>query len=81
VKNLSPSQISLSALKGEGELLNLELNEVSRGDLQNSLEKIQCSGSEIINYRSGSGSSNGKSRISDPDPGKYPYGSGSGSYL
>jgi hypothetical protein len=29
VKNLSPSQISLSTLKGEGELLNLELNEVS----------------------------------------------------
>jgi len=28
VKNLSPSQISLSAIKGEGELSNLELNEV-----------------------------------------------------
>jgi len=28
VKNLAPSQISLSAIKGEGELSNLELNEV-----------------------------------------------------
>ena len=27
VKNLDPSQISLKFLKGEGELLNLELNE------------------------------------------------------
>ena len=28
VKNLSPSQINLSAIKGEGELTDLELNEV-----------------------------------------------------
>jgi len=32
----------------------------------------QCSGSEIVNYGSGTGSSIGESRISDPDPGKYP---------
>ena len=32
--------------------------------------KNQCSGSEIINY--GSGSLIGKLRISNPDPGKYP---------
>jgi len=35
----------------------------------------QCSGSEINNFGSGSGSSNWKSGISDPDP-----GSGSGSF-
>ena len=34
----------------------------------------QFSGSEFINYGSGSGSESsiGKSKISDPDPGKYP---------
>ena len=31
VKNLSPSQISLSALRGEGELTNLELNVEVKG--------------------------------------------------
>ena len=31
VKNLSPSQINLSAIRGEGELTDLELNEVGGG--------------------------------------------------
>ena len=31
VKNLSPSQINLSAIRGEGELTDLELNEVVIG--------------------------------------------------
>ena len=31
VKDLSPSQINLSAIRGEGELTDLELNEVGRG--------------------------------------------------
>ena len=33
VKNLDPSQISLKFLKGEGELLNIELNEQVLTDL------------------------------------------------
>jgi hypothetical protein len=41
VKNLSPSQISLSTLKGEGELLNLELNEVSCSFVNMLLIKMQ----------------------------------------